>query len=130
MPILYRFETKEAKRSGKKSKEIFRDKITEHYDCYDRYGNFIETATSEFYPNISKQGFAGQGLYSKVDNNKAESSLNNMHIMEYGEEYNFKVRGKRSAKNLSPKWETRNRCIMEKEKCWKDSTKRKNQYYK
>ena len=130
MPILYRFETKEAKRSNKKNKGIFRDKITVHYDCYDRYGNFVEAATSKFYRNISKQGFAGQGLYSKVYNKKKEASLNNMHVMEYGEEYNFKIRGKRSAKNLSPKWEMRNRNIMDKEKCWKDSTKRKNQYYK
>lgn len=128
--IIYTGSKREAAKSTKKIKEVFRSEVTEFYDSFDKYGELADKCNNSYYPNISKRGWGNMGLYSSIKTNKQEASFYEQHESEYKIEFGLKLRCKRSPNFISKRWDTKNRCTLQKAKNWKDSTKRKNQYYK
>lgn len=128
MTVLEKGVTKTSQHSNEKKKEAFRGKRTTHYKILDNEGYTVEESDHDKYPNISKSGFSGMGLYTRFKRKKNYASLSQMHCYEYEREYGIQI--KRKAHLNIDRWVSEERRTMDKAKSWKDSTKRKNQYFK
>jgi hypothetical protein len=81
-----------------------------------------EVDSWEVFPDIRSQ------CHKKISS-KQEKSFFIQHENEY-KEYGLKLRRRRSANNLFDSWDDLPSYVYKNRKSWKQSTKRKNQYYK
>lgn len=119
------------------NRTVYKIKINKRYrnkKIKEQFRNsYIETASYSIGMNNMNEYEVFPNLISgchKHFSTKQEKSLYEMHQYEYFKEYNLKLRGKRSKRNLADPWDDYPSFVYDSLKSWKHSTKRKKQYYK
>ncbi len=104
-----------------------KEKLKRHYRVcriisYDNPITELVSYDYDFYPDI-------RNSWHKHFSTLQEKSLYLIHQAEYQKEYGIKLRGKRSPRSLPDAWDDLPSDVTSN-KCWKDRTKRKRQYFK
>lgn len=108
----------------KKTKSVYKKK-THHY--INVYSGDEHSHTS--YPSNKNTSSWNMFVCGKIYSDKREATQYEDH-KPLEKEYGLKLRAKRSKRILAAPWEEVYSSFHEKKKCWKDNSKRKNQYYK
>ncbi|MGR5366959.1 hypothetical protein [Photobacterium damselae] len=112
---------------GKMLKEQFRDThtSTHKYVFSDAKGNLVSEVSDgwEIYPKMRNQSF-------RRFSTKQECSAFQMHALEYHREYGHFLRLKRSDNSLPNAYDELPSSNLKLKQCWKNNSKRMNQYYK
>lgn len=87
---------------------------------------FLSDETIREYKNFPRL----RNHYFRAFSTKQESSYFEMHEVEYKNEFNLKLRRRRSSKALPDSYDDLHSSFLSSSKSWKHGTKRKRQYYK
>lgn len=113
----------------KQKKLVYQQEICEYR--FKSYGSdeFVNEQAIYYFNSKTSSGW-NRWVNGKLYSNKKEAALFSAHKQEYGNEYKLKLRSKRSNRILAKPWNEEKTSFLDKTKSWKDSTKRKKQYYK
>lgn len=112
----------------KRKKVVYHQEICEY--IYEDVDGTLKLDRSIHYQNTKITSGWNRWVNGKIYSNKREAALYSAHKQEYATEYKLKLRSKRSHRILASPWNEEPSSFMDKTKSWKDSTKRKKQYYK